>query len=916
MDSESISKVVAQIRERIRLFLDNTQEDLVLVPNKSEEVTKWIEEIQDLDKQFEIERKATVAVLGTTGAGKSTLLNALIGQELLPESFSGICTASITRISRVAKPGFRATVEFQDWSELEKEVDLKSREILAIQQNVAEVAEKQEIENDFKSEEDTQFRKRLESIYPIDQVKTFFSTGNQSCLKASNRVRNEVHQKIKRFDVLTLKELSNKLDNYLKSTNSCDENQVPWGIVKEVKIEGNFIEIPFDCEIVDLPGLNDPNPTREALTYKTIAKADFIFIVHNIKRYETKDIDSALSTEGFIDNLYRNSDKNALTFIATHCDLIQMGREDREKYKEDKFQFRKDEIIKHKEKRMPDYLQRKAAEIFSNSDEVNLRQRKLFEEAKVFCLAPKLTLETSLGFESKTNESVFFTNEMNEFRKYLNELVKESGVVASINRLGRKINEKALNIKNLFFYEKVAKEELTQQNSSDREKLRLLKMHLEEKLILAYASAKDSLKQISETLLENTKMRPNDAISVKNRYVRYAESFQWNTLLKTTLRNGRWFSPGRNEWIDLRTEIIDSIQDPVRDQMQLFYHQQLPSILENYQAMTVEILQDAIVKIDEIRSVSKMSKSLQDVIERAPNDLEERFRNIVGNLGIRYQNSFDSLIDEIRSDVINRLEPSMEEASRQSGTGMRRRMLNILESGAEPVIFESANKSHANLAMRLEIDSQEIKDEMKFAEIALIESLSSFFLTTQTGIEEVKPEEIASLSNAYQRSEEFRTDVENCLSMISGEKILSSQKVLFLDGSSLSTIDYTKPRKTSLKLLLEIADKARTHFGEYDVFILVDPNYKSFLSFDEKQKFMDLVKSERITEIKGSGTSRNETYADRWILRMAQNNKAVVISNDNYQDLRKEFPFLKFKNKLFGYRSLPNGTWEFFDKKM
>ena len=52
----------------------------------------------------------SLSILGTTGAGKSTLINAILGMEILPESSSGICTASVTRIRRGQRKNFRVEI--------------------------------------------------------------------------------------------------------------------------------------------------------------------------------------------------------------------------------------------------------------------------------------------------------------------------------------------------------------------------------------------------------------------------------------------------------------------------------------------------------------------------------------------------------------------------------------------------------------------------------------------------------------------------------------------------------------------------------------------------------------------------------------------------------------------------------------
>ena len=53
-----------------------------------------------------------------------------------------------------------------------------------------------------------------------------------------------------------------------------------WPIVESVLIEGRFEAIKHGAEIVDLPGINDPNEAREAKTREYLSTAKFIFVAY------------------------------------------------------------------------------------------------------------------------------------------------------------------------------------------------------------------------------------------------------------------------------------------------------------------------------------------------------------------------------------------------------------------------------------------------------------------------------------------------------------------------------------------------------------------------------------------------------------------------------------------------------------
>ena len=95
-----------------------------------------------------------------------------------------------------------------------------------------------------------------------------------------------------------------------------------WPLVKRTVVRGPFEALRFGATIVDLPGLNDPNPAREAVTTQVLKKTSFVWLVYNMRRALTREITDVLQERDLFRRLVLDGRYGGLTAVGTAADDI------------------------------------------------------------------------------------------------------------------------------------------------------------------------------------------------------------------------------------------------------------------------------------------------------------------------------------------------------------------------------------------------------------------------------------------------------------------------------------------------------------------------------------------------------------------------------------------------------------------
>jgi hypothetical protein len=274
------------------------------------ELKSWFKELDLVRAQIERPDRVRIALVGTTGAGKSTFLNAVLDQELLPVGVMQPCTAFVTLVRHRSEAGYEVTVDYiteEDWRR-----DLRSFAALLLPgDDDAHPAETKRLVN--------AARKRVQAVLgskagpdvdPIKLVDEPLPEQVQAILRAGI-------SQTESFDS------SHEMLPFLRKLIHGESNL--WPLVKQVSISGPYECLQGGLELVDLPGLNDPNEARIEVTREFLRTSPFVWVMFSMVRGLTQDIQAILGEERLLRTLVLSGSYAALSLVGTKADDIDLN---------------------------------------------------------------------------------------------------------------------------------------------------------------------------------------------------------------------------------------------------------------------------------------------------------------------------------------------------------------------------------------------------------------------------------------------------------------------------------------------------------------------------------------------------------------------------------------------------------------
>lgn len=281
------------------------QEVAKVFPEKTQEFLREADAILELiDKPAEVR----IALVGTTGAGKSTFLNALLRQEVLPVGVMEPCTAFVTTVRHAEGQGYRATVEFITPEEWAQDLDYlaTTMEPDAGEDDGQDVT--RQMVRAARARIEAVFGKEALAVPGVDLRKLALPPEVKEVFAAQSRRS------------LAFDEAKPMLAEIRKLIRG---ESVLWPFVKQVDIVGPYPQLPRGVVLVDLPGLNDPNAARVEVTRDYLRRSPFVWVVFNMVRGITEDIHAVLRDEKVLRDLLIYGNYHSLGLVGTQADLIQ-----------------------------------------------------------------------------------------------------------------------------------------------------------------------------------------------------------------------------------------------------------------------------------------------------------------------------------------------------------------------------------------------------------------------------------------------------------------------------------------------------------------------------------------------------------------------------------------------------------------
>lgn len=306
---------VIQAKERAREFSRwfNTKVKPYLSGRYQLELDRWQRELELIHELLSNPNRLRIALVGTTGAGKSTFLNAILDQEVLPVSVMQPCTAFVTAVAYAPTANYKVEVEYLTRREWQRDLE-----------SLIGAMFPGEPDDDGDSQGESRrlidaAKKRIYAVYgiPIEEDLDPLTILDRKLPDEAERVLGS--DPTQEFHFHEAKGMITFLREHIRGESAL------WPLIKQVSIKGPYECLSGGLELIDLPGLNDPNEARVEITRHYLRTSPFVWVVFSMVRGLTEDIRRIFSEEKLLRTLVLNGNYGALSLIGTKADDIDVN---------------------------------------------------------------------------------------------------------------------------------------------------------------------------------------------------------------------------------------------------------------------------------------------------------------------------------------------------------------------------------------------------------------------------------------------------------------------------------------------------------------------------------------------------------------------------------------------------------------
>lgn len=887
-------------------------------------VQHWVEECR---AALASPDPVSVALLGGTGAGKSTLVNSLLGASVLPTSSISVCTSSITRVRYKAGAEYSASIEIVPIDTWLKQVDLAAEDIKSAKQGDQD--EISYINTNVISDDESS---RIRAIYGDEAFEKFINDGDTSHLIIPPQIAEAFEKKEIQLSFETTEELKKEISRYLTSKESF------WPVVRSVVIEGPFEAFDHGGELVDLPGLNDPNEAREEMTKSFLESAKFVWVVFNMKRSLGKELTQVLQSRDLLNRLMAGGRISTLTFVGTHSDdVATISPED--------FDLQEDasnsEIALSRNEQAETELRsnlRNVARSIATSDEDSNETKSIIEalvKSPAFMVSASNYLQITGATKSRVPvifEDKYETN-IPSLGNHLKSLCIEAGPKANAYTLVSSLEEV---VAELATHAREAQTEAAIRNSQGAEtKAKLAKISSESEISLKKDTDKiltrlrRSLQEAVDRFDQGTALDEQAVIKAVEKTTAGWSSTHWATMRATASRGGRYISATSGEH-----DLIKQLSGPVIINSMTpwtnFFGKDLPGItdeansalsgvLASYSNALMEFGQDDA----EVKGVlaELMSELMTDVVESVEATLEVVKRSVESDLGKRRQD-----LHRITEEAISKSMASVfASAAAERGTGMKTRMTSTLQSGSKVAVSKACKSVQKELGQTAKLAMEAVLREV----LPVAEKISEKSKRISSTLSDLAPTkkyaseaDVAVLLKAVDAARQvvsapirfkegvLRSEITEAQSV--NEEVLaatdSSKSLVLVDASNVARSPGAAPDVARLEQCrIDLTIK----FPDSSIVLIADASLPRLVEQDsiesDKQLMKEMLSDNRLTVVPPGTPGK----ADNFILGVAKSKSGIVVSNDSYREFHDEHEWLFDEGRLLGHTFVPAVGWQF-----
>lgn len=638
------------------------------------EFASWGRELEAIRAILKRPRRIRIALVGTTGSGKSTLLNAILGQQLLPVGVMKPCTAFVTTVRYSAGPEYGIKVRYCKPEEWQKDLETL---ITALQKD----AEGEEIDRHFLAAA----RKRLQAVY-----------GNEFADDLIERLPPlpaEVKKVFSRGSIEnTIFEDHRPMLAYLRSLVRGESRL--WPLIKEVNIAGPYACLQGGLELVDLPGLNDPNEARVEVTRTFLRSSPFIWVVFAMARGLTRDIHEILKEEKLLRDIVLSGRYESFSLVGTRMDEIDTDACEQFDLPED---CARQELIR-------EYRRQTVREVRNQLVQLVQELAQPGEEGETLSrmtgLARRIVVHTtSASAYNKLKGIVPLRKDFGieeaqktgipKIHKHLERIARNHGAASNAREALRRIE--ALREEIAFFFRAKAR--------SSSEKLveardRFAKEHhaFGQKLDDARKKTRERLTLFRERFLERIDPFFEQSAQGVEQAIQEWRSIHWATLKAVAQRNGVFRSPSSGRRYDFNRNIAEPLLSRLPLAWEQYFTDDLGRVTCQFSVQVAESVNSFCEKIRLVAEMlfkqadSRFEVQLDWFQEKISLLTDESTKKIVSEVSQRRRD----LAERIPRVVQERLMPAYDRAKSARGSALKQRILEHLE----PAAIQSARPTY------------------------------------------------------------------------------------------------------------------------------------------------------------------------------------------------------------------------------
>ena len=881
--------------------------------------------IDEARRELASPNPVSVALLGSTGAGKSTLINSIIGSQILPTSSLAVCTSSITRVRFKPGTNYSAEVELVPFESWEKQLEQAAAEIRAskeIDEDVAAYVSTSPIPEDE--------AKRIRAIYGPEQFDKFMQSGNRSDLIEPKEVTKAFSDVTIKFTRSTSDELRQEVGMYLTSKG------VFWPIVRTCLIEGPFESMNHGSELVDLPGLNDPNEAREQLTRTFLETSKFVWVVFNMKRSLGKDLTQVLESRDLIGRLLVGGRLSTLTFVGTHSDDVSSVNPEDFGLDED---ASASEIALARNEQAEVELRsnlQNVARSYSPGGQQSASTAELTEllvKSPVYMVSASNHLQLTGNGKSKVAvifEDPYETN-VPQLSQHLRRVSVEAGPRANAYAVVSALEELISDLATSAQSEKTR--QILRAEQSELAKSGLFEV-IENSSQTLITDSSNSVNRLGRSLQEAiARFKSSSAIdkAVVDKIVAQKIS-TWQgrhhmTIRATAVRGGRFFSASAGE-IDIIQDLSAPVISKAMDPWKAFFEKDLSSLTQqtaDQLRSAVDFYGQSLSKAGENSEILKpiLANLLPDLTADVSDSIEAALAVAQKKLNAELEQRQQELHAVTENAIAAEMNGVFARAASESGPGMKSRMISILEAGARNAVPMAIDQIQIKLADITELAVAAVLDGINPVVQRIAEKSSRISELLTENSSELSSASIEDIDGLLAKVTVARSFVSKNLNFDKPIVVESGLPISAIESTELATessypilIDASNVARSSgvtpnIELLELCRIEAEKFFQGHKIVLVADaslPRIVENQSGAEQVELLNQMKnSEKLTVVPPGSHGK----ADKWILNTAASTNGVVVSNDSFKEFQSDYPFLFEEGRLFGHTYHSALGWQF-----